>query len=121
MDVEELAPEAAVEEERYTEVFRYYQLAKRAEWQLTDLPWNDLPPIPELKGSPERQARRRDLWRSVITQQLQADQLAVATSAQLFSLAPHHEAKLYYTTMVQDEARHTEAWLRLIDEVGGTA
>src|SRR5262245_48268649 len=104
MDVEELAEDAAAEE-RYEEVFRYYQLAKRAEWQLTEMPWSDLPPIPELKGSPQRQARRRDVWRSVITQQLQADQLAVATSAQLFSLAPHNEAKLYYTTMVQDEAR----------------
>ena len=120
MDVE-VSTDEAVEEERYAEVFRYYQLAKRAEWQHSDLPWNDLPPIPELKGSPQRQARRKDVWRSVITQQLQADQLAVAVSSQLFSLAPHHEAKLYYTTMVQDEARHTEAWLRLIDEVGGTA
>jgi hypothetical protein len=121
MDVEELPSEAAVEEEHYAEVFRYYQLAKRAEWQLADLPWNDLPPIPELKGSPQRQARRRDVWRSVITQQLQADQLAVEMSAQLFALAPHHEAKLYYTTMVQDEARHTEAWLKLIALAGGTA
>ena len=121
MDVEELPSEAAVEEEHYAEVFRYYQLAKRAEWQLADLPWNDLPPIPELKGSPQRQARRRDVWRSVITQQLQADQLAVEMSAQLFALAPHHEAKLYYTTMVQDESRHTEAWLKLIHEAGGMA
>ena len=65
-------------------------------------------------------ARRHDMWRSVITQQLQADELAVEMSAQLFSLAPDPEAKLYYTTMVQDEARHTEAWLKLIDEAGGT-
>jgi 1,2-phenylacetyl-CoA epoxidase catalytic subunit len=121
MDVEELTEDAAAEEERYEEVFRYYQLAKRAEWQLADMPWNDLAPIPELKGSPQRQARRRDVWRSVITQQLQADQLAVEMSAQLFSLAPHNEAKLYYTTMVQDEARHTEAWLKLVEQVGGTA
>jgi hypothetical protein len=42
-------------------------------------------------------------------------------AAQLFALAPHHEAKLYYTTMVQDESRHTEAWLKLIAMVGGTA
>jgi len=107
--------------EEFSEVYRYYTLAKRAEWQVRDLPWNDLPPIPESKGSPEKQARRRDIWRSVITQQLQADQLAVEMAAQLFSLAPHHEAKLYYTTLVQDEARHTEAWLKLIAMVGGTA
>ena len=61
------------------------------------------------------------MWRSVITQQLQADELAVEMSAQLFSLAPHHEAKMYYSTMVQDESRHCEAWLTLIDQVGGTA
>ena len=107
--------------EQFNEVYRYYTLAKRAEWQVRDLPWNDSPPIPEAKGSAQKQARRRDIWRSVITQQLQADQLAVEMAAQLFALAPHHEAKLYYTTLVQDEARHTEAWLKLIAMVGGTA
>ena len=107
--------------EQFNEVYRYYTLAKRAEWQVRDLPWNDSPPIPEAKGSAQKQARRRDIWRSVITQQLQADQLAVEMATQLFALAPHHEAKLYYTTLVQDEARHTEAWLKLIAMVGGTA
>ena len=68
-----------------------------------------------------RCARRRDIWRSVVTQQLQADELAVEMAAQLFSLAPDPEAKLYYTTMVQDESRHTEAWLKLIHDAGGMA
>jgi hypothetical protein len=103
----------------YAGVLRYYELAKRAEWQVRDLPWGELPPIPEYTGSQQRIARRRDLWRSVVTQQLQADELAVEMSAQLFSLAPDPEAKLYYTTMVQDESRHTEAWLKLADEAGG--
>ncbi len=40
-------------------------------------------------------------------------------AAQLLELAPGHEAKLYYSTMVQDESRHVEAWLRLVDEAGG--
>src|SRR5215211_3713738 len=105
----------------YSGVLRYYELAKRAEWQVRDLPWGEVPPVPEYTGSPKKLARRRDVWRSVITQQLQADELAVEMAAQLFSLAPHREAKLYYTTMVQDEARHTEAWLKLVAEVGGTA
>jgi hypothetical protein len=105
----------------YEEVVRYYELAKRAEWQVRDLPWGERPPIPELRGSPQRQARRRDVWRSVITQQLQADELAVQVATQLFTLAPQREAKLYYTTMVQDEARHTEAWLKLASEAGGQA
>jgi hypothetical protein len=110
-------------EERYEGVLRYYQLAKKKEWQTRDLPWSDAPPIPETRAglAPERKARRRDLWRSVITQQLQADQFAVTMASQLLSIAPDPEAKLYYTTMVQDEARHTEAWLRLAHEAGGTA
>jgi 1,2-phenylacetyl-CoA epoxidase catalytic subunit len=102
-------------------VLRYYELAKRAEWQTRDLPWGELPPIPETRGSAQKQARRRDLWRSVIMQQLQADMFAVEMAGQLFALAPHFEAKLYYTTMVQDEARHTEAWLKLAEDAGGLA
>ncbi|MGH3093817.1 MAG: ferritin-like domain-containing protein, partial [Gaiellaceae bacterium] len=61
------------------------------------------------------------VWRSVVTQQLQADSLAVEMAAQLLELAPHHEAKLYYSTMAQDEARHVEAWLRLAEAAGGTS
>jgi hypothetical protein len=102
-------------------VYRYYELAKRAEWQVRDLPWGEVPPIPEYHGSPQKLARRRDLWRSVVTQQLQADELAVEMATQLFAIAPDHDAKLYYTTMVQDESRHTEAWLKLIQEAGGMA
>jgi tRNA isopentenyl-2-thiomethyl-A-37 hydroxylase MiaE len=107
--------------EAFKGVLRYYELAKRQEWQVRDLPWADLPPIPEGKGSPQRQARRKDMWRSVLTQQLQADILACEMSSQLLNIAPDPEAKLYYSTMVQDESRHTEAWLKLIEEAGGTA
>ena len=122
MAVDERAEESAEGAERdLGGVYRYYELAKRAEWQVRDLPWGELSPIPEYKGSPQKLARRKDLWRSVITQQLQADELAVEMAAQLFSIAPDHEARLYYTTMVQDESRHTEAWLKLIHEAGGMA
>src|SRR5439155_737752 len=38
---------------------------------------------------------------------------------QLLAAAPDPEARLYYATMVQDESRHTEAWVRLIGQVGG--
>jgi hypothetical protein len=102
-------------------VLRFYELAKRQEWQVRDLPWNELPPIPEGKGTPERRARRKDMWRSVLTQQLQADMLACDMASQLLNIAPDVEAKLYYSTMVQDESRHTEAWLKLVTEAGGTA
>jgi hypothetical protein len=115
----ELAPAEVSERALEDDVVRFYSLAKKAEWQVRDLAWGERPPIPELRGSPQRQARRRDVWRSVITQQLQADELAVEMATQLFALAPHSAAKLYYTTMVQDESRHTEAWLKLIPEAGG--
>src|SRR5438067_10189520 len=122
MEVEERADAASEESQRdLSGVFRYYELAKRAEWQVKDLPWGELSPIPEYKGSPQKLERRRDLWRSVVTQQMQADELAVEMATQLFAIAPDHEAKLYYTTMVQDESRHTEAWLKLIAEAGGMA
>ena len=85
----EAAPEGAVE--RRAGVFRYYELAKRAEWQVRDVPWGDIPPIPETRGSAEKKARRQDVWRSVITQQYQADILAVKMAAQLLNAAPHHE------------------------------
>jgi len=120
MESEQLPPlEEAEDRSAYEGVLRYYELAKRAEWQVRDLPWNDQPPIPEYKGNPQKLARRRDMWRSVVTQQLQADELAVEMATQLFRMAPDPEAKLYYTTMVQDESRHTEAWLRLVEAAGG--
>src|SRR5918994_3903520 len=104
---------------RHEGIFLYYELAKRAEWRVRDLPWDGQPAVPETRGAAEKQARRRDIWRSVIMQQLQADQFAVQMAAQLFSAAPHFEAKLYYSTMVQDESLHTEAWLKLTELVGG--
>ena len=106
---------------RYAPVLRFYELAKRQEWQTHDLPWGELPPIPEPRGSGRSRARRIDVWRSVVTQQLQADELAVEMATQLFAIAPDREARLYYTTMVQDESRHTEAWLRLAEQAGGMA
>ncbi len=121
MATEQLIEERDEHREEYAGVLRFYDLAKRQEWQVRDLPWHDLPPIPEGKGSPQRQARRNDMWRSVLTQQLQADMLACDMASQLLNMAPDPEARLYYSTMVQDESRHTEAWLKLIAEVGGTA
>src|SRR6266513_469623 len=110
-----------MEREAYAGVLRFYELAKKQEWQVRDLPWGEIPPIPETKGTPQKIARRRDLWRSVLTQQLQADELACEMASQLLNVAPEPEAKLYYSTMVQDESRHTEAWLKLIGQVRGAA
>jgi 1,2-phenylacetyl-CoA epoxidase catalytic subunit len=116
----ELKVEEQMEREAYAGVLRFYELAKKQEWQVRDMPWGAIPPIPESKGTPQKVARRRDMWRSVITQQLQADELACSMASQLLNIAPDHEAKLYYSTMVQDESRHTEAWLKLAHEAGGS-
>jgi len=121
MATEQVVESVAGEREEYAGVLRFYELAKRQEWQVRDLPWSDLPPIPEGKGTPQRRARRSDMWRSVLTQQLQADMLACEMASQLLNVAPDPEARLYYSTMVQDESRHTEAWLKLTNEVGGIA
>src|SRR5438874_764118 len=121
MTTGQVTDERAAGRPDYAEVVRIYKLAKKQEWQVRDLPWNELQPIPEGKGTPQRRARRKDMWRSVLTQQLQADMLACDMSSQLLNIAPDPEAKLYYSTMVQDESRHTEAWLKLVNEVGGTA
>jgi 1,2-phenylacetyl-CoA epoxidase catalytic subunit len=113
------APDEAEDRSAYAGVLRFYELAKRQEWAVRDLPWGELAPVPEGKGSPQRQARRQDVWRSVVMQQLQADILACEMAAQLLNAAPDPEARLYYATMVQDESRHTEAWLKLIGQIGG--
>ncbi len=121
MATEQALEPATYERESLAGVLRFYELAKKQEWQVRDLPWGEIPPIPEGKGSPQRKARRQDMWRSVLTQQLQADMLACDMASQLLNVAPDPEAKLYYSTMVQDESRHTEAWLKLTNDVGGIA
>ena len=109
-------PESRAE---YAGVLRFYHLAKHQEWQVDDVPWGEIPFVPEGKGSSQRQARRRDIWRSVIMQQLQADVFACEMASQLLAAAPDPEARLYYSTMVQDESRHTEGWLQLVAQSGG--
>ena len=123
IEAERQAADDAAHDDKGRGVLRFYELAKKQEWQVRDMPWGEIPPIPETRAgaSPERKERRQAVWRSVITQQLQADEFAVEMAAQLLNLAPHREAKLYYSTMVQDEARHVEAWLKLANEAGGVA
>lgn len=103
------------------EMQKFYLLAKRQAWKVEQLSWGQLPPVPEGKGSSEKRARRMAIWSSVVTQQLQADTLASLLSSQLLAAAPDLPGRLYYTTMVQDEGRHAEAWLKLTSEVGGVS
>jgi hypothetical protein len=113
IEAERKAAADAAKDDKRRGVLRFYELAKKQEWQVRDMAWGELPPIPETRAgaSRERKERRRAVWRSVITQQLQADELAVSMAGQLLNLAPHPEAKLYYSTMVIDVARHVEALL----------
>lgn len=101
------------------EMERFYSLAKRQAWKVEQLSWEQIPPVPEGKGSGESRARRLEIWRSVVTQQLQADTLASLLSSQLLAAISDTPGRLYYSTMVQDEGRHAEAWLKLTQAVGG--
>ncbi len=94
---------------------RYYNLAKRQAWNVADLGWEATPALPERHLKSERW---QGVWRSILTQLLQADEMAVKASVQLLLMAEHPAAKLYYTTMVQDEARHVEALRRVAQQVG---
>src|SRR3954452_16133210 len=51
--------DAPVDDSRFAGVLRFYELAKHQEWQGKDVPWGDLPPIPQGEGSPQRAARPR--------------------------------------------------------------
>lgn len=89
-------------------MLRFYRTAKRTAWSIDDLPWDKYPPVPRFEAE-----RWNLLWSSVVQQQLQADRTAVAAASKLLLEVPDVEAKLYYSTMVQDEARHIEGWTRL--------
>ena len=72
-------------------------------------------------ASPERKERRRAVWRSVITQQLQADEFAVEMAGQLLNLAPHRggEALLLDDGAGRGAPHRGVAQAR--DEAGGVA
>src|SRR3954471_2952018 len=98
IEAERQAADDAAHNDKGRGVLRFYELAKKQEWQVRDMAWGEIPPIPETRAgaSNEKKARRQAVWRSVITQQLQADELAVMMAGQLLNLAPHPEARLYY-------------------------
>ena len=47
MATTEVVEEQAGDRSEYAGVLRYYELAKKQEWQVRDLPWGEIPPIPE--------------------------------------------------------------------------
>ena len=50
METEQVIDQEREEREAFAGVLRFYELAKRQEWQVRDLPWGELPPIPEARG-----------------------------------------------------------------------
>ena len=74
------------------------------------------PPIPEGSGGARSRARRKDLWRSVLTHSCRRTS-CLARCRRSSEHRADPEAKLYYSTMVQVQSRHTEAWLKLLGEV----
>jgi len=87
---------------------QFYRAARKRAWDVEVLGWEALPPVPRAE-----QERWRIFWASVIRQQLQADRIAIRAATDLLVSVPEKEARLYYSTMVQDEARHVEGWTRL--------
>src|SRR5690348_9772298 len=81
------ASDTTKEPDTTKEMQRFYLLAKRQAWKVEQLSWEQIPPVPEGKGSGEKRARRMEIWRSVVTQQLQADTLASLLSSQLLAAA----------------------------------
>ncbi len=97
-------------------LLRYYDIGKAGQWNAAEVPWH-WPMAPE-RGASER---RKEVWRSVITQQYQADLYAVQAAAQFVVMAQDFPAQLYYSVMAQDEARHVEVWARMASAFGGPA
>lgn len=95
-------------------ISRFYDLGKKGQWNAADIPW-DLPLVPEHRVS----ERRKEVWRSIVTQQYQADMFAVQAAAQFVAMAKDYDARLYYAVMAQDEARHVEVWSRIANAFGG--
>ncbi|MGZ8687626.1 MAG: hypothetical protein ACXWZP_04295, partial [Gaiellaceae bacterium] len=61
IDAERAAAADAAEDNKGRGVLRFYELAKKQEWQVRDMPWGEIPPIPETRmgASPERKERRQ--------------------------------------------------------------
>jgi hypothetical protein len=115
-----------------------YEKAKREQWNATtQLDWtqdvnpesiildDDLNPNVALlrdsdiwrKMTPKEQVRLRyETLSWNLSQFLHGEQLAVFVAGQLAAAVPWIDAKLYGTTQVMDEARHTEVFYRYLNE-----
>lgn len=88
----------------------FYRAAQKGAWDVSDLGWERLSPAPNAESE-----RWNAVWASIVQQQLQADRFAIKAATDLLLNVEEREAVYYYSTMVQDEARHVEGWTRLRD------
>lgn len=97
-----------VEDKSLRRLRQFYRAARKGAWDVNELGWDRLAPAPNAEKE-----RWNAVWSSVVQQQLQADRFAIEAATNLLLEVEEKEAVLYYSTMVQDEARHVEGWTRL--------
>ena len=76
--------------------------------------WNSLSPK-------DRAHVRRNLQAHTLSQFMHGEQGALIATAKIVQTVPGYEAKFYAATQVMDEARHVEAYSRLVHEKVGIA
>jgi hypothetical protein len=95
---------------------RLYEMAKAEQWNAsTDIDWTI--PIGWPSGIDREVAR--GYRRSTLSQFWYGEQAALAICGQLIPLVPDMSAKLYLSSQVIDEARHTEVFGRYLNLLGG--
>lgn len=70
----------------------------------------------EKMNEKERAELRRHLQSSTLSQFLHGEQGALIATAKIVATVPHADSKFYAATQVMDEARHVEAFSRLLHE-----
>jgi hypothetical protein len=95
---------------------RLYEMAKTEQWNAaTDIDWT----IP-LAWNPKLDRETALAYRRhLLSQFWYGEQAALAICGQLIPLVPDMSAKLYLSSQVMDEARHTEVFGRYLNLIGG--
>jgi len=122
-------------EDGSADLLRLYAKGKQQQWDAAErIDWSaDIDPdnpmgMPDqtnaLFGTPlwdrldakERAHVRRNLQAHTISQFMHGEQGALMATAKIVQTVPTYEAKFYAATQVMDEARHVEAYARLLHE-----
>jgi len=117
------------------ELLRLYSKGKKQQWDAAErLDWTlDVDPdnpmgtpdqVVAIYGTPlwnrlgerDRANVRRNLQAHTLSQFMHGEQGALMATAKIVQTVPSYEAKFYAATQVMDEARHVEAYSRLLHE-----